>query len=239
MRMIELPDGFPTTRDALHQIAFFAVSPARYAAVGRMGLRAAPGGFGTPQFDGAIARVEGDTLVFEKEGNVATTVITTVREAARFFGGEYRVDWYTDFKDPLRPADPDQVLPVQDRAARALGQWFDFGFDVLGKLASQAVATDQVSEVQLWPEHFDAAVELGDADRGTRASYGASPGDAGHAEPYVYVAAWGDIDRSNPYWNDEEFNGASLPFSRLLDADDAVETALDFLFEGYGVLHTG
>jgi hypothetical protein len=238
MTLDDLPAGFTTTRQALHQLAFFAVSPARYAVEGRMGLRPTPGGFGTPEFQGTVARVEGDMLVFEKEGNVASRTITTVREAAQFFGGEYRVDWFEGFRDPLRPIDPDMMLQVEDSAARAIGHWFDFGFDVLGKLAAQAVETDEVSEVQLWPEHFDGAVELGRADEGRRASFGLSPGDDEHPEPYAYVSAWGEIDRSTRYWNDEAFNGASLPFAVLRDSDDPVAVALDFLLQGYGILHT-
>ena len=42
---------------------------------------------------------------------------------------------------------------------------------------------------QIWPEHFDLACELG-ADAGTRARYGASPGDAAIPQPYLYVGPW-------------------------------------------------
>jgi hypothetical protein len=237
MRLADLPAGFGATRRSLHQIAFFAMSPARYAVEGRMGLRPTPGGFGTPEFEGRVARVEGDVLVYEQQGNIATRTITTVREAAQFFGGEYRVDWFEEFRDPLRPIDPDVMLDVEDSAARAIGDWLDFGFDVLEKLAAQAVDSDEVSEVQLWPEHFDCAVELGSADEGRRASYGLSPGDDDHPEPYVYVSAWGEIDRSEHYWNDGAFNGSSLPFARLRDSEDPMATALDFLLQGYGILH--
>ena len=55
----EIPADLVESRDALHQLAFFAVSPARYRAIGRMGLQPTPGGFGTPQFEGQVARVEG------------------------------------------------------------------------------------------------------------------------------------------------------------------------------------
>lgn len=65
------------------------------------------------------------------------------------------------------------------------------------------------------------------------ARYGASPGDDAHPEPYLYVAAWGEIDRSDPYWNDTAFNGASLAYRRLLAADDQYATALAFLRRGH------
>lgn len=233
MSLTALPAEFDSTRDALHQVAFFAVSPARYRAVGRMGLRAAPGGFGTPEFEGRVARVEGDQLVHEQDGNIATQSISTVRAAAEFFGVEYDPDWFPDFHDPLIAIDPDVDLDVDEGSALALGQWFDFGTGVLDELRSLGKADDDVSEVQLWPEHFDPATELGSQEAGKRASYGASPGDQSHAEPYLYVAAWGEIDRSDPYWNDTTFNGASLSYEELLGTDDPESLALEFLLDGY------
>ena len=239
MTLDRLPPDFETTRNALHQVAFFAVAPARYRSVGRMGLKAAPGGFGTPEFEGRVARVEGTLLVHEADGHVATQEMTTVRSAAEFFDIEYDVHWFTDFHDPLAPTDPDQQLTVDREAALALGEWFGFGFGLLNRLRAHGRQGDDVSEVQLWPEHFDPATELGDPTKGERASFGASPGDAAHPQPYLYVAAWGEIDRSNSYWNDRSFNGASLSHADLLDADDPVDRGLEFLLEGYRALHGG
>ncbi|MGA7096943.1 MAG: hypothetical protein WB245_05190 [Acidimicrobiia bacterium] len=231
-----LPTDFSQTRASLHQIAFFALSPARYRAVGRMGLRATPGGFGTPPYDGVVDRVEGGLLVHETTEGVATATITTVRDASRFFGGEYQVDWFTDFKDPLTPTDPDRPLPVGDAAARALASWFEFGFDVLGAWGRHGDEEDEVTEVQLWPEHFDPALEMGVEARGGRASYGCSPGDPTHDEPYVYVAAWSQVDRSNAFWNDGSFNGASLGFDALSSASDPEALVLEFFERGYRLL---
>lgn len=237
MTLGPLPPNIVMTRDALHQIAFFAVSPARYQAIGRMGLRAIPGGFGTPEFEGRVARVEGNTLVHEHHGESDAQTITTVRDACSFLGVEYEVDWYQTFRDPLTPVDPDAPLEVHDAASRSLGDWFGFGFDVLETLRSYGSADDDVSTVQLWPEHFDPAIEMGSQDRGLRASYGLSPGDRAHADPYAYVAAWGEIDRSNEFWNDQAFNGASLGYSDLVAAPDPAKRALDFLLEGHRILH--
>lgn len=231
-----LPDTFTETRDALHQIAFFAMSPARYAAVGRMGLRPTPGGFGTPLFDGSVARVEGDMLVFEREGNVATQMISTVGAAAGFFGVPYEVEWFPDFHDPLAPVGPDLPLDVDREASLALADWFRFGFDVLTGLSREGGGGDDASEVQLWPEHFDAAIEMGNHSEGRRASFGASPGDAGHHGPYFYVAPWGEVDRSDPFWNDETFGGASLGYEALLDTGDPSAVAHDFLLAGFRLL---
>ena len=238
MSLDPVPDDFQFTRDQLHQVAFFVVAPARYHVEGRMGLKATEGGFGTPEFAGRVARVEANLLVHEQDGNVATQQITTIGAAAEFFGIDYDVDWYNGFKDPLPPMDPDLPLKIGEESALALGDWFRFGFEVLDELRSRADPADEVSEVQLWPEHFDPATEIGSESEGRKASYGASPGDKGHLEPYLYVSAWSDIDRSNPYWNDRHFNGASLPLSELLLADDQHQVALEFFTWGYQVLHT-
>lgn len=231
-----LPEQFIATREAMHQIAFFAVAPVRHQVEGRMGLRAAPGGFGTPEFNGQIARVEGTLLVHEQHGNVATQEISTVRDACEFFGHDYEVSWFEGFHDPLQPVDPDLPLQVGDEAARALGNWFNFGFAVLTRLRGHGSAGDDVSEAQLWPEHFDAAIEMGDEESGKRASYGASPGDVDHPAPYLYVAAWETVDRSDSFWNDPHFNGASLGYDALLESGDPAGTALGFLTAGLRIL---
>lgn len=201
-----------------------------------MGLRATPGGFGTPEFEGRVARVDGSLLVHEEGGNVATREISTVRAAVEFFGEAYEEVWFEDFKDHLTPIDPDVALSVDTDDSHLIGSWFEFGFEVLDSLRGSSRDSDDPSTTQIWPEHFDAAMETGDLESGKRASYGFSPGDGEHAEPYVYVAAWGDIDRSNAYWNDEAFNGSSLSYTELSASSEPFEAALGFLREGYRLL---
>lgn len=239
MTLTQLPPTFPTTRDALHQIAFFALSPARYKAEGRMGLTATPGGYGTPDFGGRVVRVEGNLLVDTKDDIVATQAITTIRAASEFFGNEYEKEWFADFHDPLTPADPDVQLEVDEASGRAIGYWFEFAVDVLNELRTHGQEGDDVSEVQLWPEHFDPAAELGDYDKAQRASFGASPGDGLHSEPYLFVASWSDVDRSNSFWNETTFNGGSLGYQEIIASSDPNGRALEFLLEGYRVLHAG
>ena len=236
-RLTELPGGYDATRRALHQVAFFAVAPKRYSANGKLGLRYTHRGFGTPFFQdregrGEQVRVESDLLVHQTADGIRTEAITTAGAAARFLGLEYRDEWFEDFHDPLDPVRPDTVLAVDPRAADAVGEWFGFATHVLERARRTPGATE-VSRVQLWPEHFDPAFEMGSSDGGARASYGASPGDSAHPEPYLYVAAWGSIDRSDPFWNDTGFNGASLGYRALLEADDPYATALAFMQEGY------
>lgn len=235
----QLPETYVETRDDLHQIAFFAISPARYRAVGRMGLEYRHPGFATPEFGGRVIRVDGDLLIDEEPDASASRHIVSVRDSTEFLGIDYAVDWFTDFHDPLQPTDPDRRLAIDPAASAALGRWFRFAWDVLGEMRSHAVEGDDPSEIQLWPEHFDAATELGDSGRGQRASYGASPGDHAHPDPYIYVAPWSDIDKTKPYWNAESFNGSILGYNDLAKTPDPVESAIAFLLEGHWILHAG
>ncbi len=233
-----LPADFARVRDDLHQVAYFALAPARHAANGKIGLRYTFGGFGTPFFgDDAQARVEGTELVLQQGDEIRSAPIITVRAAAEFFGVSYSEEWFPGFHDPLEPTDPDRPLTVSPEAVAALADWFGFAFSVLEE-ARRTEGAEQVSRVQLWPEHFDPAFEMGDHDRGRRASYGASPGDASHPGPYLYVAAWSEADRSEPFWNDRSFNGASLGYDELLAADDPRALALEFYRRGFDTLHS-
>jgi hypothetical protein len=235
-RLAQLPVGFQETRDTLHQIAFFAIAPKRFSETGKLALRYTHGGFGTPFFGSdEQVRVEGSLLIHQRSDRVAAIAIDTVLAATNFLGIPYRENWFADFRDPLKPAGADVRLPVDAAATKALGDWFGFAASVLEE-ARRTPEAEEVSRVQLWPEHFDAAFEMGAYDKGQRASYGASPGDEAHREPYLYVAAWGEIDRSNDFWNDEAFNGASLSYQELLAADDQRETALAFIREGFELL---
>ncbi len=68
--------------------------------------------------------------------------------------------------------------------------------------------SDAPARVQLWPEHFDLSVDFGDESAGRRATYGASPGDAAHDLPYLYVTPWAAPD--GEFWNEGSFASLSL-----------------------------
>jgi hypothetical protein len=85
--------------------------------------------------------------------------------------------------------------------------------------------------VQLWPEHFDASVDLGDEAAGQRGTFGASPGDDRHPLPYLYVTHWAD-QPDDPYWNDAGFGGASLGYESLAGAPDPRAAAGAFFGQG-------
>jgi hypothetical protein len=233
-RLQPLGDRYAETRAALHQVAFFAIGPKRHQANGKIGLRYTHRGFGTPFFgDDEQVRVEGDQLIHQTADGVRSTTISTVGEAAAFLDVPYLVEWFPDFHDPLVPVDPGTALAVDPNASLALGDWFGFATSVLEELRRIDGATD-VSRVQLWPEHFDPAIEMGSADSGRRAGYGASPGDGSSSEPYLYVAPWSGVpDQGDPYWNAESFGGAALSYEELLAAEDQRGAALGFFRTGW------
>ncbi len=225
-----------TTRSALHRLAFYVLSAAREAATGRIGLSATPGGFGSPPFQDAdgrtqILRVEGSDLVIESDGETQRSPITTLGAAAELVGVTPDGDRGAEFDVPEMGA-LDAPLDVDPTASTLLAEWYRLGFDTLEVIRDEAEPEDDATEPWLWPEHFDVGTDMGSAQAGARASYGASPGDQGHPEPYLYVAAWSDVDRSDRFWNDTRFSGASLVLSELTANADPVERALSFLREG-------
>ncbi|MGH8958447.1 MAG: hypothetical protein ACRDVK_07200 [Acidimicrobiia bacterium] len=232
-RLEEVGQDYVGTRRSLHQLAFFALAPARHAANGKIGLRHTHGGFGTPFFGAnEQVRFENGYLVRQTDG-VESRPITNLADAVELLDIPYRQVWFDGISDPPAPIGVKAQLDLEEAAVEAITEWFGFGASVLEQLRRTPDAVD-VSRVQLWPEHFDLAIEMGPAK--ARASYGASPGDDHHPQPYLYVSAWESIDRSNRFWNDSAFNGASLPYRALLDADDQRAAALSFLEQGYRTL---
>ena len=116
---------------------------------------------------------------------------------------------------------------VDPKTARALGDWYGFVASALEELRAEAAPEDDASRVQIWPEHFDASVDLGSEAGGARAGYGGSPGDEDHAEPYLYIVPWAK-QPDGELWNGTAFAGAELPYAALLQARDQRATALDF-----------
>jgi hypothetical protein len=131
-----------------------------------------------------------------------------------------------------------ESLPgVETAAASALGDFYGLACSVLEQLRADEGDGDP-STVQLWPEHFDLAIELGSESAGQRANFGASPGDGNHPEPYLYVGPW-TAEVSGELWNAASFNGAELTYSDLIAADDHRRAALDFMRERYRALQEG
>ena len=212
-QLAPLPPRFAETRAALHALAEHVIAPARFASTGKIGLRFTYRGFGTPFYDrDRQVRIEDGILV---DGDDRADV-NTIGGAAKSLGIEpgapesvYRPSTDVRFDDPLA---------IDAGAARALGDWFGFCASLLEQLRADAADDDAAApaRVQIWPEHFDIAVDLGDDAAGARANFGGSPGDAEHPEPYLYVGPWSR--REGAFWN-EPF-GASLGYAEILGGAD-------------------
>jgi len=225
-------DAFTTTRASWHAIAEHVLARARWEATGHIGLRADPEGIATPHYDDdRRALLTTDGIVREQYGERALAPITTLAAAAAWIGttaGAPR-EVYT----PTTPLEPDAPLPVDERATLVLAHWFAFARAVLGAWRDEHRG-EEPSLVQLWPEHFDVAVDLGNADAGQRANYGASPGDAAIPEPYLYVGPWKRDGLDDPFWN-QSF-GAALTYQALCAAPDPHVVAHSFLAHGHARL---
>jgi hypothetical protein len=121
-----------------------------------------------------------------------------------------------------------ESLDVDVGASHFLGDWYGFAASVLEQLRAEAAPDQDASRVQLWPEHFDLAFELGSESGGSRAGYGASPGDEQHPEPYLYVVPWDSERASGNGWDADDFAGAELSYAQLREAEDQREAALAF-----------
>jgi hypothetical protein len=222
--------AFGATLDSWHALGEHVLAGARHRANGKIGLRWTRGGIGTPFFGhDEQVRVDGPELVHVTGDREVRASVSTLADAADFFGTPPGVPGA--LFEPGTDGSPSRRLPVDATAAARLADWFGFATAVLAQWRTDA-ADASPSLVQLWPEHFDIACDVGHTAAGTRANYGASPGDAQHPEPYLYVGPWDldRVDRGDPYW-DEPF-GASLPYGALLDAADQRAAAAGFFRAG-------
>jgi hypothetical protein len=224
------PGALAETRNSLHMLAEHVVAPARYRENGKIGLRYTRAGFGTPYFAGnRQVRVARDLLVVTTGSSTAAEPITTIEAAARHVGITPGAP--AEVYKPVTTMQPG-ALQIDGDALDLLGDWFGFGASVLEELRAGAVPADAPARVQIWPEHFDISVDSGDEGSGMRATFGASPGDEEHTEPYLYVSPW--TARSGPFWNDHGY--ASLGLSHLADAPDQRTRALDFFADAVSEL---
>jgi hypothetical protein len=227
-----LPDSFDAVRDAMHALAEHVLAPARYRADGHIGLVATPGGFGTPTFgDRERVRVDGVELVHERPGTTTRIRITTLGDAAAFVGIPLGAP--ADVYTPATPRVADAPLAPDPDAALVLAAWIAFGDSLLTELR-ETYGGHEPTGATLWPEHFDLACELGNAEAGTRANYGASPGDGAIPQPYLYVGPWESSRRTGklaayPF-------GAAITYDELNGAVDSKGAGMDFFLEGAALL---
>ena len=213
------------TRQSLQQLAEHVVAGDLWRHTSRIGLRPTPGGFGQPEcvVDGVRRRIRIDGLhVVVLEGDIERwQPLSTLSGAAAFAGTS--VGAPEGLYTASTVAEPDRPLDVSEQAAAQLADWF----------ALVGVALEEVRRrnrkllptiVQLWPEHFDVACSLSEVN------LGGSPGDADHAEPYLYVGPWAPVQ--GPAWN--EAWGASISWTEIGDVDQAVaylETGLGWALD--------
>ena len=227
-----LPESFRATREALHTLAEHVIAPARYQVDGHIWLVPTAGGFGTPTFgEGERVRVDGVELVHERPGSTRRIAITTLGDAAQFLGSPLGAP--TEVYKPATACMPDAPLHVDADAARVLAAWLEFVASLLHELR-EAYATQTPTVTQLWPEHFDVALAAGDADAGTRATYGASPGDGTVPVPYLYAGPW-DPNRRTAAFAAYPF-GAATTYDELRDALDERSAGRDFFFDSAALL---
>jgi hypothetical protein len=242
---LPLPHGFVTTRDALHRVATHVLARRRHAATGRGGLVSMPGGFGTPAFgvpgDETVLRITGDVLVLE------TRTAQHMRSAVRRLDGAslsslaafVGTSLDTAFSaGPTMPplGDPDAALAVDTDATNVAAGWFHAAARALDSIVVGSGHEGDPSVVQLWPEHFDLAIDVGIGP--TRVNLGASLGDSFHDAPYAYVGPWDALRPGDPdFWN-APF-GALVGYEIIAAAPSPVAAMTGFFRRGLGLLSGG
>jgi len=238
-RLPSLPDDCTTTRLSLHVVAARVLARRRAAATGRFGLRATPGGFGTPAYeiDGAeeALRVAGTDLVRERRQNDGATATTrlplpgTSLAALADFAGVDLDPSFSVGKDTPTVADPTAPLEMSSSGASVVAEWLHLGAIALDRFMDERGADATPSVVQLWPEHFDIACDL--TIGRFRVNVGASVGDGYCVDPYVYFGPRHPDRPGDPsFWN-QSF-GASRPYADVARADDPIEDMLEFFDRG-------
>jgi hypothetical protein len=219
------PTAYTATRRALHAVAEHVLAAALHDATGRIGLRATPGGFGTPPFPASgterQVRVDGTDIVVRHGATERRAPLRTVRQAAAHAGIEPGAPQFV--YTPATPLDLDAPLAVEPSAAAAIHHWFRLGAEAIERFRAAHMPA-QPTAAQLWPEHFDLAIVMGEVN------YGCSPGDDVHGSGYAYVGPWNLDGLTGAFWN-EPF-GASRSSSELGSADRVVaffETGFDLV----------
>jgi hypothetical protein len=230
--MDELPaeSELAHTRGALHLVAAHVLGRRRHEVSGRFGLRASPGGFATPAFgEGPEAlRIADGVLVRDTGAETATLAVagSTMRQLITFAGADPGRAFSAGAGTPAL-GDLDEPLAIDRPAAAFLADWYTLGARALDRVLGGLGGTADPATVQLWPEHFDLGTNVV-TPSGGRVDLGASPGDDGIEEPYLYVGPQGADRPGDPaFWN-APF-GAVLRASDLSGVPDAVGAGVAFL----------
>lgn len=242
-----LDDHHSDTRAVLHRIANHVLARAEYTATGRIGLQATPGGFSTISFgpDLERLRVSGGLIVRESGAETATWTRTmaidgsSLAELADFA----EVDLsgaYSAGSDIPSVGDVHEPITLHAASALLIADWYAITAQALDRLGFAMPEFTAPSLVQLWPEHFDIALDMAfdpAAPAQRRVNVGGSPGDGFHSTPYLYVGPWtperpGDAT----FWN-APF-GAVLGHEAIATTPDPVTAAFEFFNTGLELLTT-
>ena len=185
------------TRRSLHAVAELVLAGPQYRAIGKLRLRVIPGGFatiGTPELQavgtevtstgGAAVAINGQT----PRAIGSDLGVTAGRPEGAYDGGS--------------EVGLDEMLTIQAGQAAVIMGALSLGHDALTAFAPAQTPI-------LWPEHFDVAIRVQDAN------FGVSSGDGLIEEPYAYVGV------SRPPAGDAFWNapfGAAVPLTELTDA---------------------
>jgi hypothetical protein len=185
------------TRRSLHAVAELVLAGPQYRATGKLRLRVVPGGFATvlaPELRAVGTGVIGDGgAAVPIDGHTARAIAAELGvQAGRPEGA------YADGAG----VDPGETLTLRPDQADVIMGALSRGHDAL-------IAFAPAETPVLWPEHFDVAIRVQDAN------FGVSTGDGFIEEPYAYVG----VSRApvgDAFWN-APF-GAAVPLAELPDA---------------------
>jgi hypothetical protein len=226
---------YAATRAELHRVAAHVIARRRFLVTGRFGLRATPGGFGTPLFgDDEVLRIDGVILLRERrvDDRAVTEFHAVDRATLRDLAGFADVELDAGFSvgnDTPELGDPDTPLRIDGASVAVMAEWYRRGAEAVDESVAGLGAAGDATVAQIWPEHFDMGTDV--AVGSGRANLGVSPGDSLSAEPYLYVGPWSaDRPGDAAYWN-ASF-GALATWSEISDADAAAA----FFARGLGYL---
>jgi hypothetical protein len=185
------------TRRSLHGVAELVLAGPQYRTSGKLRLAVVPGGFATVL--APLLRADG-SRVTGADGAAAAIGGRTPRDLGAELGvaagrpeGAY---------DGGSGVGPDETLVLDPDQAGVILRALELGHDALTAFAPAETPI-------LWPEHFDVAIRVRDAN------FGVSSGDGFIEEPYAYVGV------SRPAAGDAFWNapfGAAVPLAELPDA---------------------
>ena len=218
MTITSATDPLAATRDSWHRVAEHVVAAAQFADTGKIALRSVPGGFQTtrPLRGGRQLSVMGTQLVVTDETGSRATPLTTIAAAAAFAG--ITPGMPATVYPPATPLQPDEPLYIDPGSTQRLAALYELADAALRRFASDVGAGSQQPVV--WPEHFDIGITV-DA-----VNYGASPGDANLAQPYLYIGPHAGPPVRDAFWN------ASFGATRPMHETRSVEEAVAFYNAG-------